>query len=52
MTVQAEEGIALCFSVIKDPSCYRFCFSEASALRGCHKLLLLGKWEFACSLAF
>lgn len=37
MTLRAEENIALCFSIMKDPSCCRFCFLRASALHVCHQ---------------
>lgn len=37
MTLRAEEDIALCFSIMEDPSCHRFCFLRASALHVCHQ---------------
>lgn len=37
MTLRAEENIALCFFIMKDPSCCRFCFLRASALHVCHQ---------------
>lgn len=50
VTIQAEEGVALSFSVIKDPSCYGFCFSEALALHGCHHVAAAMQVGVACSL--
>lgn len=37
VTLRAEEDIALCFSIMEDPSCRRFCFLRASALHVYHQ---------------